>query len=83
MAWVYNCTVKQAGVAQDRVNINIKGTGEDQSQVEGWFLTKPDMQKEMLAVALAAMNGEKFVDVGLEGDIAPTSPISYLYMKNS
>ena len=92
MAW-YTCTVNGVGPATDgtettvpAVYINLTDTGAPPAFVGQWFYAAEGGQNQMLAVALAAINGVKHVEVGADppnpGN-APFTAITRLYLQPS
>ncbi len=62
MPWV-NCKVTRAGPAEDgTIFIALRSTS---GSFNNWFVAVPQMEREMLAVALAAMSGDKEVTAAL------------------
>lgn len=93
MAW-YTCTVNNVGPATDGtetsvpvVYINLTDTRTTPPAFVGqWFYAAEGGQNQMLAVALAAMNGGKHVQAGAvppNSGGSPYTAISRLYLKPS
>jgi hypothetical protein len=76
MPWV-NCEVTKAGPAENGI-IYIGLRARDGS-FHHWFQAFNQMEKEMLATALAAISGNKYVQVFLT-DTVPYSTINRLYI---
>mgnify|MGYP001820023714 FL=1 len=76
MPW-FTCTVTKAGPAENGV-IYIALRATDGS-FNNWFQAVPNMEKEMLATALAAISGGKVVDANLT-DSAAYSTVNRLYV---
>jgi hypothetical protein len=89
MAW-YTCVVNNVGPATDGtetsdpvVYINLTDTANPAAFVGQWFYAAEGGQNQMLAVALAAINGGKKVQAGADPPNAGGSPytaISRLYL---
>jgi hypothetical protein len=61
MAFDGNCLIRRAGVTPDgRVQLDLK-SADGASFDWNWFLGKPELTREILAVALAAITSEKQV----------------------
>jgi len=76
MPWV-NCTVTRAGPAENgTIYIALQSTS---GSFNNWFVAVPQMEKEMLAVALAAMSGGKVVTASLTATTAYAT-INRLYV---
>jgi hypothetical protein len=92
MAW-YLCTVNAVGPATDGtetndpvVYINLTDTANPAAFAGQWFYAAQGGQNQMLAVALAAMNGGKHVQVGGDPPNSGGSPytqITRLYLNAS
>jgi hypothetical protein len=90
MSW-YTCTVNSVGPATDGtettppvVYINLTDTANSPAFTGQWFYASDGGQNQMLAVALAAINGAKHVEVGAfppnpEG--TPATAITRLYLE--
>ena len=77
MASWAECKVTRAGPAEDgTIFIHLR---EKSGAFNFWFKAVPNMKKEMLATALAAMNMDKNVQVWLEGTTA-YSEVRRLYV---
>jgi hypothetical protein len=89
MAW-YTCTVNNVGPATDGtettppvIYINLTDTANPPAFTGQWFYASDGGQNQMLAVALAAMNGQKHVDAGAtppNAGGAPYTAITRLYL---
>jgi hypothetical protein len=76
MPWV-NCKVTRAGPAENgTIYIALRSTT---GSFNNWFVAVPQMEKEMLATALAAMSGDKVVTTFLTSTTA-YSTINRLYI---
>jgi hypothetical protein len=76
MPW-HQVHVTKAGPAENgTVYIALKATD---GSFHYWYVAHPQLKKEMLATALAAMSGAKLADVFLTGT-AQYSTINRLYM---
>lgn len=88
MAW-HNCHVNQVGPASDATDtpapvIYINLTDVAGSFTDYWFFIENGIQDQALAVAIAAMNGNKQVAAGMDPPNAGNSPftgISRLYLQ--
>jgi len=89
MAW-YTCVVNNVGPATDGtetndpvVYINLTDTANPATFVGQWFYAAEGGQNQMLAVALAAINGGKYVQAGANPPNPGGSPyteITRLYL---
>jgi len=89
--WYYQCTVNQVGPATNGtetpdpvVYINLthsaNSAGDGQPAFSGqWFYVAAGGQNQMLAVALAAMNGQKHVSVAADAPNAAMTPYTAVY----
>jgi hypothetical protein len=77
MPWV-NCKVTLAGPAENgTIYIALRA---DDGSFNNWFVAVPQMQKEMLATALAAISGDKTVTTFVTSTAA-YSTINRLYIR--
>jgi hypothetical protein len=92
MPW-FTCTVNNAGPATDGtetpapvVYINLTDTANPPSFSGYWFYAANPGQSQMLAVALAAINGARTVNVGATAPNAGNNPyteITRMYLNAS
>ena len=92
MAW-YTCTVNSAGPATDGtetsdpvVYINLTDTAPSSAFTAQWFYAGETGQTLMLAVAIAALNSGKHVEVGAyppNPSGSPYTEITRFYLKSS
>jgi len=90
MPW-YKCTVNEVGPATDGTEtpapvIYLNLTDQAGSFASTWFYAANGGQAPMLAVAIAAINGNKPVQVGADAPSAGNSPytaISRMYLMKS
>jgi len=87
MAW-FKCTVNEVGPAADGTEtpapvIYINLTDTEGSFKNAWFYIEAGVQKEMLAVGLAAVNGGRKAEVAAVPPNAsgtPYTPVSRMYL---
>ena len=87
MPW-YKCTVNEVGPATDATDtpapvIYLNLTDQGGSFTNTWFYAGSGGQTQMLAVGIAAINGNKPVQVGADAPNAGNSPftaISRMYL---
>jgi len=87
MAWV-NCVVNEVGPASDATDttapvIYINLTDSEGSFANTWFYAAAGVQKEMLAVAIAAINQDRRVEAGLvppNANNTPYTPVTRMYL---
>jgi hypothetical protein len=84
----YKCTVEKAGVSATATEtkspvVFIELTDSKKAFSHCWFYMKEDGKKEGLAVALAAINGQRQVDVTADPPNQNNSPytsIAHIYL---
>lgn len=76
--WFYACKVNRTGPAEDgTVFIHLR---ENSGKFDSWYSATPNMKREMLATALAALTSNKPVDVYLT-TTAQYGVINRLYVR--
>ncbi len=79
-AW-FTCSVDMAGPGKVETFISLTDQAADPVFVGKWFLFPADRSREMLAVALTAINGDKQVVVVVDPESAPYPEITDIYLK--
>jgi hypothetical protein len=79
-AW-YTCSVDMAGPGKVETFIALTDQAADPVFSGKWFLFPVDRAREMLAVALTAINGDKQVIVVVDTESATYPDITDIYLK--
>ena len=79
-AW-FNCSVDLAGPGKEETFIMLTDQAEEPAFSGKWFILPADRAREMLAVALTAINGSKQVTVVVDPDSVDYPDITDIYIK--
>ena len=79
-AW-FDCSVDLAGPGKDETFIALTDLAEEPAFVSKWFRLPVERAREMLAVALTAINGNKNVVVVVDPDSGSYPVVSEIYLK--
>ena len=78
-AW-FNCSVDMAGPGKEETFIMLTDQAEEPAFSGKWFILSADRAREMLAVALTAINGSKPVTVVVDPDSVTYPEITDIYI---
>ncbi len=79
-AW-FTCSVEMAGPGKVETFISLTDQAADPAFTGKWFLFPADRSREMLAVALTAINSDKKVVVVVDPDSATYPEVADIYIK--
>jgi hypothetical protein len=72
------CSIRKAGIGEDgRVGILLTAFNPPNAFAETWFLARDDFKKEFLAIAMAAINGNKRVFAKVKNEKIERDTIMY------
>jgi len=77
----FDCAVNIAGPGDVNTFVNLTDLAAEPAFVSKWFLLPPARAKEMLAVLLTAINGDKKVIAVVDPESSPYPVIRELYLK--
>jgi hypothetical protein len=77
----FDCSVNLVGPGNTQTLVNLTDLAAEPAFTSKWFLLVPARAKEMLAVLLTAINGNKQVVVVVDPESAPYPVIRELYLK--
>ncbi|MCD6533359.1 MAG: hypothetical protein J7L25_04715 [Deltaproteobacteria bacterium] len=77
----YICSVDLAGPGKSGTFVQLTDQAETPVFVDKWFTFPPESLREMLAVALTAINADKKVAVAVDLDSATYPVIEFFYLK--
>lgn len=77
----YICSVDLAGPGKTGTFVKLTDQSETPVFVEKWFTFPPESLREMLAVALTAINADKKVVISVDLDCATYPVIDFFYLK--
>lgn len=73
------CSIRRAGIRADgRAQLDLKA--DDGAFDWNWFVSSPDIAREILAVALTALTNEMHVDCVLTEPIGPFSTVENAFL---
>ena len=79
-AW-FTCSVDLAGPGKIETFVSLTDQAQEPAFVSKWFLFPPDRAREMLAVALTAINSDKKVVVVVDPDSVTYPEVTDIYLR--
>ncbi len=77
----FDCAVNMTGPGETSTFVNLTDLAAEPAFTSKWFLLPPARAREMLAVLLTAINGNKKVVVVVDPESSPYPVIRELYLK--